>query len=123
MNSQELKRLRTASVLKELLSEAICALSDPFLRGLCVNEVDCKRGRYEAFVYLDKMALDENEQKIVLEKLKKARNFLQNYCLESQGWYRAPNLHFKFDDTLERQNKMDALFAKIDDELQGAKND
>ena len=93
------------------------------MRGLCVNEVDCKRGRYDAFVYLDKMALDENEQKIVLEKLKKARNFLQNYCLESQGWYRAPNLHFKFDDTLERQNKMDALFAKIDDELQGAKND
>ncbi len=123
MNSQELKRLRTASVLKELLSEAMCALSDPLLCGLCVNDVDCKRGRYDAFVYLDKMALDENEQKVVLEKLKKARNFLQNYCLESQGWYRATNLHFKFDDTLERQNKMDALFAKIDDELQGAKND
>jgi len=117
LNSQELKRLRTQSILKELIPEALANLDDELLRGLCVTDVECKRGRYDAFVYLDKMALDESEQELVIRKLKKASFIIQNYCMEMQGWYRSPNLHFKFDDRLEYQNKMDELFAQIEKEL------
>lgn len=119
MNANELKRLRTQSILKELIPEALASLEDPLLRGLCVTDVDCRRGRYDAFVYLDKMAFSEDEQKYIIEKLKKARNLLQNYCMEMQGWYRSPAFHFKFDDNLEYQNKMDKLFEKIEEELNG----
>lgn len=117
MNSIELRRLKTESVLKELIPSALASLEDPILRGLCVTEVECKRGRYDAFVYLDKMMLDDLEQDYVLKHLKKVSRYLQNFCAEAEGWYRCPNFHFKFDDRLEHQNKMDDLFAKIEKEL------
>ena len=43
--------------------------------------------------------------------------YLQNFCAEAEGWYRCPAFHFKFDDRLEYQNKMDDLFDKIEEEL------
>ena len=46
MNPSEIKRLRTQSVLKELLPEALSTLEDELLRGLCVTDVECKKGRY-----------------------------------------------------------------------------
>ena len=117
MNAHEVRRLRTASVLKELIPQALSELDDEFLRGLCVTDVECKRGRYDAFVYLDKMGLDTKEQELVLAKLKKVSRFIQNHCMEAEGWFRSPALHFKFDDRLEYQNKMDDLFEKISKDL------
>lgn len=117
MNSSEIKRLRTESVLKELIPEALATLEDDLLRGLCVTDVECKKGRYDAFVYLDKMAFDEKEQAYVLERLKKVSKYLQNHCMAAEGWYRAPNFHFKFDERLEYQNHMDTLFDKISKDL------
>ena len=37
--------------------------------------------------------------------------------MAAEGWYRAPNFHFKFDDRLEYQNHMDDLFEKISEDL------
>lgn len=119
--SENIKLLRTQSVLRELLPEALSQLNDPALRGLCVTDVECKRGKYDAFVYLDKMGLDDIEQDEILTKLKKVNGYLQNYCRETEGWFRAPKFHFIFDDTLDRQNHMDVLFDKISKDLD--KND
>ncbi len=117
MDAANIKRLRTASALKELISEALSGLNDPFLNGLCVTDVECKRGRYDAFIYIDKMGFDEKEQSLILSSLKKAAPILQNHCMMAEGWYKAPNLHFKFDDRLEHQNRMDELFSQIKKEL------
>ena len=84
MNPTELRRLRTQSVLKQLIPEALASLEDELLRGLCVTDV---------------------------------ARYLQNFCAEAEGWYRCPAFHFKFDDRLEYQNKMDDLFDKIEEEL------
>ena len=112
MTPAQIKLLRTQSVLKELIPQALSTLDDELLHGLCVTDVECKRGRYDAFVYLDKMMLDEREQAYILSHLKRVSPVIQNFILETEGWFRAPRLHFKFDDILERQNAMDALFAK-----------
>lgn len=113
MNPSEIKKLRTESILKELIPEALANLDDENLKNLCVVDVECKKGRYDAFVYLDKMFFNVHEQEKILSSLKKASRALQNYCMSEQGWYRCPNFHFKFDDRLEYQNHMDALFEKI----------
>ncbi|MCI6988024.1 MAG: 30S ribosome-binding factor RbfA [Campylobacter sp.] len=117
MNQNELRRLRTQSVLKQLIPEAFSTLEDPLLNGLCVTEVECKKGRYDAFVYLDKMFFTPKEQAEVLQKLDKVRYHLQNYCMEAEGWFRSPNFHFKFDEELEHQNKMDELFKIVEKDL------
>ncbi|MGG7047614.1 MULTISPECIES: 30S ribosome-binding factor RbfA [unclassified Campylobacter] len=117
MNPHEIKRLRTESVLKELIPEALATLEDGLLKGLCVTDVECKKGRYDAFVYLDKMAFDEYEQGYILSHLRRVSKHLQNHCMAAEGWYKAPNFHFKFDDRLEYQNHMDKLFDKISKDL------
>ncbi|EAT99576.1 MULTISPECIES: 30S ribosome-binding factor RbfA [Campylobacter] len=117
MNAAEIKRMRTESVLKELIPEALATLEDGFLKGLCVTDVECKKGRYDAFVYLDKTPFDEREQEYILAHLKRVTRHLQNHCMAAEGWYRCPNFHFKFDDRLEYQNHMDKLFDKISKDL------
>ncbi|KGI56597.1 30S ribosome-binding factor RbfA [Campylobacter sp. MIT 97-5078] len=113
MKEQELRKLRTQSVLKELIPEALASLDDELLRNLSITDVECKKGRYDAFVYIDKAFFNTYEQEKILLTLKKAAKALQNYCMSEQGWYRCPNFHFKFDERLEYQNHIDAIFEKI----------
>ncbi len=117
MNEAQIKRERTASILKELIPEALSSLSDSELAGLCVTDVICSRGRYDAEVYLDKMMYDIKEQNSILSRLRKVSRHLQNHCASAEGWYRAPKFHFKFDDQLEKQNRIEDLFKKVEQEL------
>jgi len=112
-----IKIFRTQSVLKELIPEALATLSDTMLQGLCVIDVQCKKGKYDADVYLDKMMLTPEEQKTILSRLRKVSKHLETHCATAEGWYRCPNFHFKFDEQLEKQNHLDALFEKMEKEL------
>lgn len=113
MKPHEVKRLRTQSLLKEMLGEALANLNDPLLAGLLVIDVELKKGKYDAFVYLDKEMYDEKEQEFILAKLKKAHPAIKDYILNASSWFRSPNFHFAFDDNLEKINKIEALFAQI----------
>ncbi|HEG8214573.1 TPA: ribosome-binding factor A, partial [Campylobacter jejuni] len=42
MNPSEIKKLRTESILKELIPEALANLDDENLKNLCVVDVECK---------------------------------------------------------------------------------
>ncbi len=111
-----LKEKRAASLLRELISEALGTLSDERLRGLTVTDVEVKRGMYDADVYLDESIFSEEEKKEILRQLKKAAPLLQTYCLEASGWFKCPKFHFKFDDQLKKQQRIEELFAKIKEE-------
>ena len=118
-----IKQLRTQSVLKELIPEALSTLNDSMLQNLLVTEVKCKRGKYDADVYLDKSMYDEREQEIIISKLKRVSRHLENHCAVAEGWYRCPKFHFIFDDQLEKINKIEKLFKKMHEELEGVKSD
>lgn len=120
---KSIKLQRTESVLRELIPEALATLSDEMLNGLCVIDVTCTRGKYDATVSLDKMMFDEAEQKYIINHLKKVNSVIKNYCMQSEGWFRSPNFKFVFDNKLEKQNQMDALFAKVAKELEKGKKD
>jgi len=119
MTPEEIKRKRANSILRELIPEALSGLADEQLRGLTVTEVVCSKGRSDADVYLDPTGVDEDEQRIILKKLKKVTRGLEAYCLKAEGWYRSPKFHFKFDQELYARKRMDELFAKIEKELNG----
>lgn len=118
---KSIKIQRTQSVLRELIPEALCTLEDPMLRGVCVVDVECSRGKYDAIVYLDGNPYDEQEKRYILSHLDKVKRHLQNHCMQVEGWFRCPDFRFRFDDSLERQNKIDALFAKVEEELKRGK--
>jgi ribosome-binding factor A len=119
MKQQDVKLKRVESILKELIPQALSGLEDEQLVGLCVTDVVCHKGRHDAEVYLDKTLLDSSEISQIYTKLNKVKRYIQNYCAVEEGWFRAPNLTFHFDDLLEEQNRMDKLFQKIE---KGLKN-
>ena len=84
-NLAKIKLLRASSALKEVISQALGNLGDELLKGLCVTDVECKRGKYDAFIYLDKMMLDEKEQDYVLRHLKLASGAIEEFCVEALG--------------------------------------
>ncbi|MDR3345672.1 MAG: 30S ribosome-binding factor RbfA [Campylobacteraceae bacterium] len=117
MTQRDIKQKRTESVLKELIPQALSQLEDEQLKGLCVTEVVCHRGRYDAEVFLDKTILTASEISQIYSKLNKVKRHIQNYCALEEGWFRAPSLTFHFDDLLDEQNRIDKLFDKIEEEL------
>lgn len=122
MNAAEIKKLRTESLLKELIPEALGSLDDERLHELSVTEVVCSRGRSDAKVYLDPSFCQPDEEGKFIGQLKKARVLIENYCKNDQGWFRSPKLTFEFDHQLEKTNKIDALFEKARQEF-GDKGD
>ncbi|WP_456433393.1 30S ribosome-binding factor RbfA [Nitratifractor sp.] len=117
MNPGEIKRKRTESVLKERLPEALATLDDERINALSVTEVVCSRGRYDARVFLDPTGLSEAEQREALARLRRVAGYLKSYVRDSEGWFKAPNFTFEFDDQLERLSRMDELFRTIEKEL------
>ncbi|WP_187648074.1 30S ribosome-binding factor RbfA [Nitrosophilus labii] len=113
MTPSEIKRARAASLLRELIFEALGNLNDEILRGITITEVIVKKGMYDADIYIDPSIYTEEERKEILKKLKKAASLLQSFCLESSGWFKCPKFHFKFDENIEKSKRIEELFDKI----------
>ena len=116
MDRAKIKNLRTASLLKELIPEALANCDDTALNGLVVLDVECKKGRYDAFVYIDASDMSEEEKAEILGKLKVARAAIEQSCLVALGMFRCPKLHFKLDESITHGAKIEALFKQIESE-------
>lgn len=114
---KSVKILRVESVLRELVPEAITTLLDERINNIAVLDVKCSRGKYDAEVFLDPSFTDYEDEKYIIKQLTKAGSYIENYCKQAEGWYRCPKFKFKFDHSLEKQNSIDALFLKIEEEL------
>lgn len=113
MNEHEIKQLRYQSILYERLCEAISSLNDSELNSLTLLEVRLARGKKDADLYIEASEFSKQERSRLISKLQKASGYLSSYILSSEGWYQAPKLHFKMDDTLAKTNRLDEIFNKI----------
>ena len=113
MTEAQIKLKRVDSILAELIPEAISQLNDNRLHELDIIEVRCSRGRDDAKVYVDPSYFSEDEKKVYLKQLKKARPIIEDYCKKDQGWFRCPKLVFEFDEHLKQAQHIDDLFKKI----------
>lgn len=121
MNEAQIKLKRTESLLAELIPEALSELNDNRLHELSVVEVKCSRGRSDAKVFIDPSNFSQEEKRVYLKQLRKARPIIEDYCLKDQGWYRCPKLAFEFDEQLKKSQTIEELFKKIASENQGEK--
>lgn len=113
MTPAEIKLKRTESILKELIPEALSELSDERMHLLDVIDVRCSKGRSDAKVYLDPHDYDDEEKRILLKAVAKARPIIEEHCIRDQGWFRAPKLSFVFDERLKESQRIEDLFAQI----------
>ena len=116
MNEAQIKLKRTETLLAELIPEALSQLNDNRLHELNVIEVKCSRGRSDAKVYIDPSSFSEEEKKVYLKQLRKARPLVEDFCLKDQGWYRCPKLAFEFDEQLKKSQNIEDLFKQIEKE-------
>ncbi|RAX55130.1 ribosome-binding factor A [Helicobacter sp. 16-1353] len=112
-----IKILKTQSLLQEVLQEAFFALNDNRLNNLSVVRVECSKGKEFARVFLDNTGLIESEQKEILKLLKKANGIIRQYLQSSLSWYKIPNLSYEFDVEVEELTKLDLIFKKIHKEV------
>ncbi|MEF3192258.1 MAG: 30S ribosome-binding factor RbfA [Campylobacterales bacterium] len=110
---KNIKELRTASILREIIGEALGQLRDERMHGLNVVRVEVSKGRSNATVYLDPTGIDEEQKQPLLTQLRKARGFLSRYCASVEGWRRTPNLDFRFDDEVDRADALERIFEAI----------
>ncbi len=123
MKQKSINLQRTESILKELISEAFASLDDSNINGVAVLRVDCKRGKYDADVYLDPTMLTEEDKRYIIKHLKLAKGIIKNYILQSTNWYRVPKLKFIFDNSLEKEMNIEKLFEQIHNELEKKKSE
>jgi ribosome-binding factor A len=114
MKDKSINLQRTESLLMELIPEALGSLENPLIRGLCITEVDCKNGKYDAKVYFDGSDFDNAEVKEIKKALRKANGALKAHILQATSWYKCPNFEFLVDDMLEKKSRLDELFAQIE---------
>lgn len=113
MTEAQIKLKRTESVLTELIPEALSQLNDARLHELSVVDVKCSRGRSDAKVYIDPSYFSDEEQRVLLKQIRKARPIIEDYCMKDQGWYRCPKLAFEFDEHFKKTQTIEELFKKI----------
>lgn len=104
--NDELKRL-----LGDLLEREV---QDPRVGFVTILDVEVARDFSVATVYVT-IAEDEDTEK-TLAGLKAAARFLRKRVGESMSLRLTPELHFVYDNTLDRGFRMDALLKQIADE-------
>lgn len=110
---KNIKLERIQSLLKELIISALANLEDTRLNNLNVLEVKCSQGKYFAQVFLDPSFMTQDEKRVILHQLKKAKSLIREYCLEESGWFRCPDFNFVFDDSLEKEKRLDKIFKVL----------
>ena len=100
---------RIQTILSELLRKEV---SDPRLYNVTVTEVNLDPELMFADVYVNALG-DESRQEQVMKGLKSATGFLRREVGKRVQLRNTPELHFHWDETLERGESMNQLLAKL----------
>lgn len=93
--------------LSELLREELSYLlqrevRDPRISGLItITKVSISPDIKNAYVYISIMG-DEEQKRLTMQGLGSASGFLRHQLAQKLTWRRMPQLHFQWDDSLER---------------------
>jgi ribosome-binding factor A len=103
-------------IKRELTLLFMQEISDPRLEGVNITAVDLDREISHADIYVS--ARDGSDrQKDILAALKRASGFIRSQLAVSISHLRTfPQLRFHWDPIPERVDRMDEIFAELDEE-------
>ncbi len=85
-------------------------LKDPRLVGITVSDVEVSRDISHAKVYVN--ARSEDDVEAVMSALKNAAGYLRRQAGKVLRLRSVPELHFIYDDSIERGSRIDELLNK-----------
>ncbi len=112
----KLRLQRINERIREELSEMLIQeISDPRLGGISVTDVEVDRELAYANVYVSAVEGSERAKEI-LQGLAHARGYLRRELSRRVELRTFPQLRFHWDPTFERAERIERLFAEIEDE-------
>ena len=109
-----IKRDRMNERIRAILSELLLReVADPRLQSITVTEVTLDPELMFADVYVNALG-DESRQEDVLAGLEHAKGFLRREVGKRVRLRSVPELHFHWDFTLERGERINQLLASLD---------
>lgn len=108
-----IKRDRMAERIRKILSELLLReVSDPRLQGVTITEVKLDPEMMFADVYVNALG-DEDRQSEVMAGLGRANGFLRRSVGKNVRMRNVPELHFHWDVTLERGERLNQLISSL----------
>lgn len=101
---------RVRTILSELLLREV---RDPRLQGVTITEVKMDPELMSADIFVNALG-DESRQKEVLYGLKSANGFLRREVGKRVRLRNTPELHFHWDATLQRGERLNQLISSLD---------
>lgn len=109
-----IKQQRMSDRIRQILSQLLLReISDPRLQGITVTEVRIDPELMYAKVYVNALG-DESREKKVMEGLKKANGYLRREVGQRIRIRNTPELHFYWDKTLERAERINNIISNLD---------
>lgn len=109
-----IKQDRMSERIRVILSELLLReVSDPRLQNLTITEVKLDPELMFADVYVNALG-DESREQTVMGGLQSAGGFLRREIGKRVRLRNTPELHFHWDTTLERGEKLNQLLSGLD---------
>lgn len=97
-------------ILRELAELVRTGLKDPRAGFITLNDVEVTRDYSHATVYYTVLSGDKTAS---AEALENAKGFLRSELSKRITVFRTPELHFQYDDSLERGMNISGLIDKV----------
>jgi len=109
-----IKQDRVAGRIREILSDLLLRdVADPRLQGVTITDVRLDPELEYAHVYVNALGEEERETE-VMYGLQRANGFLRREVAHRVKLRKAPQLIFRWDETLERSERINQLLSELD---------
>lgn len=98
-------------IMRELAELVRTGLKDPRVSFITINEVEITRDYSHATVFYT--VLNQDTREITEEVLEHARGHLRSELSKRIKLFKIPELHFKYDESLERGMSLSALIDQV----------
>ena len=98
-------------IMRELAELVRTGLKDPRAGFITINEVELTRDYSHATVYYP--VLDDATREIAAEALEHAKGHLRSELSRRIKLFKTPELHFKYDQSLERGMSISQLIEQV----------
>lgn len=109
-----IKQERTSGHIRKILSQLILReVADPRLHGITITDVEIDPELLFAKVYVNALGEEEREPEVMFA-LEHAKGFLRREVARRVKLRKAPELIFRWDASLERSERINALLATLE---------
>jgi ribosome-binding factor A len=110
----KIKQERTSGQIRKILSQLILReVADPRLQGITITDVELDPELLFAKVYVNALGEEDREPEVMFA-LEHAKGFLRREVAKRVRLRKAPELHFRWDASLERSERINALLATLE---------